>query len=153
MSSREPPASALEAALRFLRARDRFVDELHAHLVAKGFHNEEVDRTVRYLIERNLLDDARTSQSFVERRSGKRAIGVDRMREEMQRLGASRETIDNALAGHARSESERALAALRSKFEASVDLTKAGRFLYSRGFSEDAIEAALDQFCQANSYE
>jgi len=106
-----------------------------------------VEGVVGYLSDRKLIDDEKTALDRIERHSGKRAAGAQRLREELRNLGASEEVIQAGLVAIESSDPERALDALRAKFKSGADRGRAGRFLVSRGFSEDAIEAALDVFC------
>jgi SOS response regulatory protein OraA/RecX len=143
---------ALKAAFRFLKSRDRFGAEVRTHLIGEGFEEPCVEEVVSYLIERKLINDNKTTQSLIERNSGKRSVGIERLRAELERLGAPEETVEANLAGLGESESERALEALRTKYKSGADRAKAGRFLYSRGFREEAIEAALEGFCGPLSF-
>jgi SOS response regulatory protein OraA/RecX len=104
---------------------------------------------VEHLRKKGILNDDNTIQRHIGRNSGKRAVGIEKLRAELERLGAPEETIEANLAGIAADEPERALNALRSKYKERVDRAKAGRFLFGRGFQEEAIESALDRFCEA----
>ncbi|HVT14190.1 MAG TPA: RecX family transcriptional regulator [Fimbriimonadaceae bacterium] len=153
-----PPASfdasgraALLDAFRFLKARDRMETEVRAHLHGKGHDAEAIQSVVKFLIERKLLDDEKTIQSLIERNSGKRAVGIERLKAELERLGAPEESIERYLA-EGPNESDLALKALRAKYKAETSRAKAGRFLYGRGFSEEAVESALDAFCGQEAF-
>lgn len=137
----------LRSALDFLRSRARFSAEVRVHLAGRGFDAEAVESVVRHLLDRKLIDDAKTAAAVIKGHSGKRAMGIQRMREELRRLGASEDTIDTGLAAIVSSQTEWALDALRAKYKSGADRGKAGRFLISRGFDEDAVESALDVFC------
>ncbi|MFI5384641.1 MAG: regulatory protein RecX [Fimbriimonadales bacterium] len=137
----------MRAALGYLKTRARFADEIRRHLAGTGFEASDVEGVLRYLGERKLIDDERTALDMIERHSGKRAAGTQRLREELRNLGASEEAIEAGLAAIESDDPERALDALRAKYKSGADRGKAGRFLVSRGFGEDAVEAALDVFC------
>jgi regulatory protein len=99
------------------------------------------------LRERNFLNDERAAKALLERRSGKRAIGRAKMRAELEAKGVAEELIETLLEGRRDSEeSANALEALRSRRWLKSDRVKAARFLWSRGFEEEGIEAALDAF-------
>ena len=102
---------------------------------------------MEHLRQKGILNDDNTTQRHIERNSGTRAVGIEKLRAELAKLGAPEETIEANLASLAADEPERALEALRSKYKEGADRAKAGRFLYSRGFQEEAIESALDLFC------
>jgi len=144
--------TALKAALDHLKTRDRLSGELRSYLVAEGFEPDVVENVVQFLVERKLVNDEKTTQHLIERNSGKRSVGIERLRAELEKLGAPAETIEAKLAVLGESESERALEALRAKYKHGADRAKAGRFLYSRGFEEDSIEAALEVFCGSDPF-
>jgi SOS response regulatory protein OraA/RecX len=139
---------ALQSALKLLRTRDRFTREIVDRLRTEGFQQEDVEYVVEHLCKKGILNDDNTTQKHIERNSGKRAVGTEKLRAELERLGAPEETIEANLAGIATDEPERALEALRAKYKEGSDRAKAGRFLFSRGFQEEAIETALDRFCK-----
>lgn len=138
--------TVLKAAFNFLRSRDRFAAELRVHLTTKGYEEAVVEKVVEFLLERKLLNDNKTTQNLIERNSGKRAVGIERLKAELEKLGAPEESIERHLADGP-NESELALQALRAKYKTETARAKAGRFLYGRGFSEEATESALDAFC------
>lgn len=137
-------ASALELALRGLRASDRYESEVRDSL--RAFAPAIVDRVVERLKERGLLNDARTTHEAVVRNSGRRAVGDERLREKLARRGAGEELTHRVLAEAAVGESERAQMVLAAKFpdRTPEDRLRAGRFLGSRGFAGETIEAALN---------
>lgn len=94
-----------------------------------------------------MIDDARVARDFVAARSGKRALGDHRLRQELVKRGLPEESLDGAS-----SEAERIEDLLRSKFTPEGNRAKAARFLYSRGFAEDAIESALERFFGAEDF-
>ncbi len=137
--------NALSQALKLLAVRPYFSLELREKLLAAGFSDGDVEEVVNFLRGRKLLNDDNTTQSLIDRRSGKRAVGTEKLRAELEKRGASEDIAEQLLA--VASESERALDALRGKFKLGADRAKAGRFLVGRGFAEEAIETALGEFC------
>ena len=137
--------SALHSALQFLESRDRFASQVRQKLEAEGHSEEIVAFVIGHLRQKGILNDNRTAQAIVERNSGRRAKGSESLRSEMERAGAPAEVIEIQLASM--SEIERAMVALRAKYKSGADRGKAGRFLFSRGFGEEAVESALDAFC------
>jgi SOS response regulatory protein OraA/RecX len=138
---------ALKAALAFLKSRDRFAAEIRAHLLAKGFDEAIAEEAVADLIERKLINDCNTAERHIERNSGKRGVGSEKLRAELQKLGAPEDIIAAKLQLLEGGEAERALQALRAKYKSGAERAKAGRFLFGRGFSEETIESVLDAFC------
>jgi SOS response regulatory protein OraA/RecX len=140
-----PPTEPLKDALAFLSTRDRFSGEIRMHLVKRGYDPGDVESVVQFLGERKLINDENTTQSLIERHSGKRSVGIERLRAEFEKLGAPEEMIERSLASL--SEADRALDALRAKFRTGADRAKAGRYLCGRGFTEEVVDSALDAFC------
>lgn len=139
--------AALGTALRKLKARDRFESEVREFLAVFPAH--VVDRAITFLKERRIIDDTKSTINLVERYSGKRSIGIEKLRFELNQRGAPEETINKVLSGLLEGESVRIDDALRARFSPEENArTKAARFLYARGFSEEAIESALDRFFQ-----
>jgi SOS response regulatory protein OraA/RecX len=140
--------AALQAALKKLRAADWFEAELRGFLAS--FPAEEVESAISFLRERRMIDDSRTARNLVERSTGKKARGSDRLRQEMLDRGAPAEIVEEALAEQETDERERMHQALAAKFRPEDSRAKAGRFLASKGFDEDAIEGALDRYFESS---
>jgi len=139
---------ALEIALKKLRSQARFESEIRQFL--EEFPEEITERVIQFLRERRIVDDSKTTQSLIERYSGRRTVGTERIRAELSKRGAPEEMIETALAGLPASEGNSMLLVLEAKFGTTLPpRAKAARFLYSRGFPEDEIESALDQFFQS----
>ena len=138
---------SLATALRLLKAAERTTAELRAALLPK--HGEaDTEATLAYLAARGLLSEDRAVEATVRPRSeGRRAEGDERLRERLERRGASQEAIDAALA-QAPDEARRLQDALSAKFKSPdpSQRAKAGRFLLARGFDEEAVDGALDHF-------
>lgn len=138
---------ALADALRRLKAAERTSAELRAALLPR--HGEEAtEAALAWLSERRLLSDARAAEATVRpRTAGRRAEGDDKLRQRLEARGATPEAIQEALA-QAPEEGQRMEEALAAKFkkEDASQRGKAGRFLLSRGFDEDAVDGALDRF-------
>ncbi len=141
----DPYTLALGISLKKLRSQARFESEIRQFL--EEFPEEVTECVIQFLRERRILDDSKTTQSLIERYSGRRSVGSERIRAELTKRGAPEEMIDAALAGANAGEGEGMLQALEAKFGRTLpDRAKAARFLYARGFPEDEIESALDQF-------
>lgn len=138
-STTEPLALALE----FLRVRERFEAEIRAHLASKGV-DVGVDETLAHLRQRKLVDDRRLIQNLIERNSGKRTVGIEKLRAELTRRGAPEAEVDSQIANLGE-QNECIDALLDKKLRPGDNRAKAGRFLFSRGFSEEAIEDALNR--------
>ena len=135
--------TALAKALKRLQTSDRFESEVRFAL--QGHDADVVERVVEELHRRRYLNDVRTAHHVVEANSGRRAVGDAVLRQRLERRGAPEEAVETALETSI-PESERIDAVLSAKYRPTDDPAKAGRFLFSRGFSEDAIESALGRY-------
>jgi SOS response regulatory protein OraA/RecX len=91
------------------------------------------------------LDDTRTAQNFVHLSRGKRAKSHSLLREELLDLGAPEAAVNEALS-MARPDADAIMDLLASRHPKPAERAKSGRFLYTRGFSEEQIESALDAY-------
>lgn len=138
---------ALGYAMKRLAQRDRLSSELSGELGAKGYGEAEVAEVLEFLTSRRLLDDEKTIQSLIERRTGRRAAGKEKIRAELQKLGVPEEKIEQNLSAVGDDdELERMRQALNSRSWPDGARPRAARFLMSRGFSEELLETALDRF-------
>ncbi len=136
--------TALALALRKLGQSDRFESEIRTLL--KAYDPGTVEEVVTHLKEKRLLNDNKTIQNLNERNTGRRAVGKEKLRAQLERRGAPEESIDAALASSEEGEPERMDEVLRSRFKPTDSRAKAARFLFSRGFPEESIESALERF-------
>jgi SOS response regulatory protein OraA/RecX len=133
-------AACLDSALRHLKTRDRFRQELFAWLVQKGFEESVANQAVDHLERKGILSEERALAATLRKSEGKRALGNERLAVVLQAAGASEEAIGAAIGE--RDEVNLALESLAGKRR---DPAQASRFLASRGFSQEAIETVLAQ--------
>jgi len=134
--------AALGAALKSLAAFEKFSAEVETFLEQKGYAESIRAHVLDHLIRKRLLDDARCAELAV-RRLNEKGAGPEKIRTTLERRGASAETVETAMAG-INSSPDQLQQILTKKFRTPVTREKAARFLYSRGFSQEEIEAALD---------
>lgn len=144
--------AALDLALRKLRTADRFESEVRGYLTDAGYGEDTVDQVVAHLKGRKILDDTRTINSLIERRSGRRSVGEEKLRAELLARGAPEEAVSEALGASSDGEAERMHEALSGKFRPTDSRAKGARFLLSRGFSEEEVEGALDRYFGASEH-
>lgn len=79
--------------------------------------------------------------------SGRRAIGIEKFRAELIRRGAPEEIVEECL-GEIPTANQREVLQrlLEGKFAPTDSRAKAGRFLIGRGFSDEDVETALEDF-------
>ena len=127
----------LDLAIRALRSRDRSVAELDARLEQRGVGAQERRDALETLERIGYLDDERFARSRAEQLA-ERGSGDALIRHDLEGRGLAAETV------------ERALAALRPERERATEIVarrgrslKTARHLASRGFGEDAVDAAV----------
>ena len=129
--------SALDAAYRVLRHRERSTTDVRDRLEAAGYGDEERKNAIETLVRTGLLDDARFAE-LRARSLAERGAGDDRIRHELERAGISSEIVGNALET-LESEADRA----RSIVTRRGPGAKTARFLHGKGFSDEVVAAAV----------
>ena len=128
-------ASALEKALHRLKTADRFESDVRSCL--REYSPSVVDEVVSHLRGKGILNDARASHQVLQKFSGRKALG---------RLALMERQVAPEFLPSDSEERERLWSLLTSRYRATDNPMKAGRFLASRGFRGDDIESALEQF-------
>ena len=93
----DDPQVVLDAAARFLEARQRSVAEVRRRLRSAGYRPDLVDGAIDRLLELGFLDDEAFSRTWVESRDRARPRGERAIREELRLKGIDRATIDAVL--------------------------------------------------------
>jgi regulatory protein len=89
----DDPAVVLEAALRFLEARQRSVAEVRRRLTTAGYREELVTGAIERLGDLGMLDDGAFATQWVESRDRARPRGERALRQELRQKGIDSETI------------------------------------------------------------
>lgn len=129
--------TALEAATKALARRDRSAASLAEYLERKGAAPDDARLAVERLREAGYVDDSRYA---AERAAvlADRGFGDEAVRFELERDGVARDQIAAALLA-LEPERDRALTAIRQARSPFAAI----RRLAAKGFSADALEAAL----------
>ena len=94
----DDPAVVLEAALRFLEARQRSVSEVRRRLSQAGYREDLVTAALERLGDLGMLDDRAFASAWVESRDRARPRGERALRQELRQKGIDAETIGRTLA-------------------------------------------------------
>lgn len=139
-----PPNDTLAVALRLLRNRDYFVEELRRALARRGCPSEEIDYAIEVCKKRRYLDDSKLAREIAHRLDFKKHYGPARIKAELRKRFADDVAVNRAIRG-LKPESETVLYAMADLRRKGV-LTPAqiARRLAARGFSEEAIRSALE---------
>lgn len=141
MSSAEPDSFAI--ALKALRHRSRSAHEIAELLRRKDVDQDSVQATLAKLTTLGYLNDDALAERTVERLRGD-GVGNARIVQSLAKRGL---TLPEDSMTSDNDESTRALTLLRRKFPDGTDRGRAGRFLVAKGFEEEAVIEAVDQFC------
>jgi regulatory protein len=133
----EPSPEALEAGIRALSRRELSRAELIARLERSGIDAADAERASSHLAEAGYQSDERTASERA-RVLASRLYGDLAIRFDLERRGIADKEIDVAL-GHIGPELSRVEALARR----GGDAAHLARTLHRKGFTEDAIEAAL----------
>jgi len=138
---------ALAAALRWLRAADRFSVEIRSRLEGQGFSGDEVDSVMAILSQKRLVNDERTAENWLER-AQRRGKGWDAMRTELIQKGLPEDQVENWLEKFATPEPENVRAALQREFPLArpTDRAKAFRRMVQRGVDPEVAEAQVEAY-------
>ncbi|MET0403812.1 MAG: regulatory protein RecX, partial [Cystobacter sp.] len=145
-------ARATDACLRLLKARARSRHELLAALERKGFAEAVREQALARVAHWGYLDDGRFARDQAERLLEGGKYGPEEVRRRLESHGLSAETAGEAVATARESlafDAERAardVLARRGWAHRALDArerARAGRLLFSRGFSEDLIQKLL----------
>ena len=134
-----------ERALRLLARREHSRAELAGKLRAYASPEEELEALLEDLSRRRLLSDERYAESRAHALS--RKYGAARIAHELRAKGLDKGLAEQASGAARATEVERAREVWRRKFRVAPktreERARQMRFLQSRGFSFDAIRAAV----------
>lgn len=93
----DDPNVVVEAALRFLEARQRSVTEVRRRLSTAGYREDLVAGAIDRLADLGVLDDAAFTTAWVESRDRARPRGERALRRELSLKGIDRIVVDEAM--------------------------------------------------------
>lgn len=88
------PTLVLEAALRFLEARQRSTVEVRTRLNRAGYRPDLVEGAIDRLAELGMLDDEAFAKAWVDSRDRARPRGERALRSELRTKGIDRAVVD-----------------------------------------------------------
>ena len=152
-------ADAYEAALTALDSRARTARELERALLNKGYVRPAVEAAVERLRENRLIDDARIAGRIAES-SADKPVGVYALRRKLKAKGISDEDADAALEAfdddQQQAAARRAAEKLLKRYEGlprREARAKLSQALARRGFSWEAVRAAVDAVWEADEWD
>ena len=140
-----PPISLKARALRYLSMREHSRLELARKLARYAEEGDDIEALLDTLEAANFQSQSRFSESLLHRRAHR--FGNSRIAMELQSHGLDAATLAAAKTELARDEAGRAREVWRKKFshppQDAAERGKQMRFLQQRGFSHQAIQAAM----------
>ena len=140
-----PAPSLRERALRLLARREHSRADLARKLQAHARPEDDLEALLEELARRKLLSDERYAESRAHKLSSK--FGAARIAHELRAKGLDKGLAQQASGAARATEVERAREVWLRKFRAAPktreERVRHVRFLQSRGFSFDAIRAAV----------
>lgn len=146
---------AKDSAFRLLGRRHHSTSELRTKLIKKKFPKEIIQRVLTDLTEKKLLDDEQFAIAYLEEKSVKKKIGLNKLKAELFRKGIDRKIIDKVLLGvdselsyeQAMELAQRkSLSLQRKEIDKKKLKSKIFSFLSSRGFESDVIMKVLSSY-------
>ncbi len=137
MNDAPSQGDALDAAVRVLRVRDHTAASLDARLARRGVGEEQRAEAVARLQELGYVDDARFAHARAAALAA-RGAGNLLITDDLQRQGVSPGLAEEAIAA-LEPEHERAATIIARRRVGP----KTARFLASKGFADDVVEAAV----------
>lgn len=148
-----------DSAFRLLGRRHHSISELRIKLIKKEYPKEIIQRVLSDLTDNNLLDDEQFAIAYLEERSVKKKIGVNKLKAELFKRGIDRKIIDKVLLNvdsqlsydQAMELAQRKMMSLRRKELDEKKLkSKIFLFLTSRGFESELILKVLNDLNPEN---
>lgn len=141
------PVEARKKAMDYLARREHSREELLKKLTGFGFDADVADEAVAQLHEDNLQSDARFAESFILSRISQ-GKGPVRIRAELRERGLYDALIEDSLAAADQDWFASAASVRQKKFgderpASFQEKARQMRFLQSRGFDSDQIQAAV----------
>ena len=140
---------AKDIVLKYLRNKDRSINEVKRYLEGKGFNREVIRRSIDFIKNLNLVDDQIYAENYVIE-SLRKGIGELKIRYELNNKGVDNYITEKIIQKHLSEEEayKNALEIIQKKFTGDSwnEKTKAriGRFLSSKGYSEETIYQVLE---------
>lgn len=144
------PEKAREYAFLLLKFRLRSAKELEQRLRQKGFSEKLSSETVKFLKDKEFIDDRVFARGWVSSRL-KRPFGLRRIKQELLQKGIDKEVIDNAFSWAKEDYQEAAIVKqlVEQRFAKSkgIEALRAKQRIYAylirRGFSPDLVSDAV----------
>ena len=145
--------AARQYGLTLLKVRPRSEREFRDRLSRKGFPADLIQTVVESFKQQGLLDDQKFSRYFAQGQLAVRVVGRERLLQQLEAKGISKETAVAAVAQAtegvaeldlARQLAKNRLGALKGLSQPAVQRRLSG-FLSRRGFSEEMVTRVIQE--------
>jgi regulatory protein len=142
-----------DSAIRLLGRRHHSTSELRTKLIKKKFPREIIEKVLAELTDKALLNDEQFAIEYLEERSVKKKIGINKLKAELFKKGIERKIVDNVLLSVDSDLSyeqalelakRKNLVLLRKEMDKKKLKSKIFSFLSSRGYESDVIMKVLN---------
>ena len=132
----------INKGFKLLSYRPRSISEIKLRLKKLKYATPDlINQTIDYLVETDLLSDQKFASWWVDQRSFHRPKGNLALKSELSGKGIDQSIIESVLLDP---DQEQKLAKKALKSKKITDNQKAYRYLYSRGFTSNTINASID---------
>ncbi len=142
----------LEYALYLLELRDRTEGEIRQKMSMKKYEPAEIEKTVKFLKEKDFIDDERFVRNFVRNKQEFGSTGKYKIRQKLIQLRVGPELIEQNLNEiDTRDELNRATELAKNWLAKQKSILpekryeKLGRYLVSRGFEWEVVKTVLGE--------
>ena len=145
---------AFERAVKALSRSNKTKKQLVTYLKGKSFDNRVIGRVINKLEEYGYLDDSQFATTFIEIK--KRGWGKRRLEAELNFKGVDAKIVEEAVSKIDDEDENAYLVAKKYCKTRPVDYdlkVKAFRYLVSKGFTYDSVNAALDRLIRESGGE
>ncbi len=138
------PKQALDQSLKYLAKAPRSQGQVEGFLATKGWDESTVQATIAELTNLGYLGDAALANDHAAKLFAK-GLGREKVASDLATKGFGQAEIDDALASATESDEVAFALTLLAKRKATPsDLAKSARYLYSRGYSQEVVERAIE---------
>lgn len=142
---------AKNMAFRYLSYRDRTQKEMRDYLNKKEYHQSIVELVIKYLLEKQYLNDERFTQMYIEGKSKNNNYGPKKIKFDLLNKGIDKVLIDEALQDFDE-DMEEIIELVNKKYSKLKDAdynkqyNSIGGFLARKGHSYDTIKKVIQAF-------
>jgi len=154
-SKEEVSQKARAYAFLLLKFRLRSEQELYSRLKRKKFPEQVIDSTLKFLKEKNFIDDRVFASAWTRARL-KRPFGIRRITQELALKGVPKDIVQDTLLGIKDNYSETQIVQNLAKekleklkgYEPIKARNRVNAYLLRRGFSPETVYDVLSKLCK-----